>query len=244
MQTNELQLKRGGSGVAVGLGEGDAKTFPVGGYMTRWGIWDNGRDVTRRGSTLRAIADKTDRLLLWSHEAKLLPLGTARLLREDNDGCLFSGKIVMDTQMGGDVAALLKATGEPSGISYRYDCQSREVRHPDGGVGRELTEIYPISEVSICNFPMLETARLNAVGEAKTALTRAIQDRILIHWTETKMDAKSALEKSELDLYMEAMEREFERTQDPEGLGRTFEEWRHDWQDKFRKLFDDSWCLM
>ncbi len=94
--------------------------------------------------------------MLWNHDPDHL-LGVWPSLKEDSRGLNVTGKFVLETVMGSEKHALMKA-GAITGMSIGYMTIADEIQ----GNVRLLKEI-DLWEVSLCTFPANDNARVRAV---------------------------------------------------------------------------------
>ncbi|WP_282076314.1 HK97 family phage prohead protease [Epibacterium ulvae] len=135
----------------------------ISGYASRFGIVDTGGDVVMPGayaSSLkqgRATGRKVK--MLWQHDPAQ-PIGVWDDVEEDEIGLKVSGRLLTETRLGSEAAALIQA-GAIDGLSIGY----RTVKAKRGGKGaRELHQL-SLFEVSLVTFPMQEEAQIDQIKD-------------------------------------------------------------------------------
>lgn len=141
------------------------------GYAATWTV-DQGGDEIKPGAfaaSLKAIPIGRVRMLRDHDPTK--PIGVWTEAREDERGLFVKGQIVLDTALGAETLALLKA-GAIDGLSVGF----RAVRHRiDRKRGIRVLEVVDLREVSVVAFPMNPTAVVtSAKAESATARARRI----------------------------------------------------------------------
>lgn len=135
------------------------------GYASLFGQQDQGGDVVMPGaykaSLARIAAEGRTVKMLWQHDPSH-PIGVWDEVREDAKGLFVKGRLLTDVEKGKEAAALLSA-GAIDGMSIGY----RTVSASRGAKGERLLEELELWEVSIVTFPMLPTARVDAVKAAE-----------------------------------------------------------------------------
>lgn len=171
MQTDDVVIE----GKAVIL---EAKASPEGvieGYASLFGEKDTGGDVVEVGAytkSLSGLSAANRRVkMLWQHDPSQ-PIGVWDEVREDGRGLLVKGRILQEVEKGREALALVNA-GAMDGLSIGY----RTVRAERGAKGERLLKELDIWEVSLVTFPMLQTARIDAVKAAD--LTERDLERVL-----------------------------------------------------------------
>jgi uncharacterized protein len=131
------------------------------GYASLFGQQDSGGDVVVSGAfkdSLNSIAADGRRVkMLWQHDPSQ-PIGVWDEVREDERGLWVKGRILTDVAKGKEAAALL-AAGAIDGMSIGY----KTLTSSRGAKGERMLTKLEILEVSIVTFPMLQTARIDAV---------------------------------------------------------------------------------
>ena len=137
----------------------------VQGYASLFGELDNGGDVVMPGAYAKSLAalagEGRSVKMLWQHDPSQ-PIGVWDEIREDAKGLYVKGRILTEVEKGREVAALLSA-GAIDGMSIGY----RTVKAGRGAKGERLLQELELWEVSIVTFPMLPTARVDAVKAAE-----------------------------------------------------------------------------
>jgi HK97 family phage prohead protease len=138
----------------------------ISGYAAIWGKRDLFGDVVQRGAFAKSLAAHqaagTRPLMLWAHDPAR-PVGVWNEIREDDTGLHVTGMLVMDSTVGRDAHALLKAQAL-NGLSIGF----RTVRAaPSIGGGRTVQEMELI-EVSLVARPAQAAARVASVRSAPT----------------------------------------------------------------------------
>lgn len=162
-------------GKAIAL---EFKASPEGvveGYASLFGEVDQGGDAVVAGAytkSLAALASSNRRVkMLWQHDPSQ-PIGVWDEVKEDARGLWVKGRILKDVEKGREAVALLEADAiDGLSIGYRTVKANRDAK----GV-RQLQEL-DLWEVSLVTFPMLATARIDAVKAAD--LTERDFERLL-----------------------------------------------------------------
>ena len=135
------------------------------GYASLFGQIDTGGDVVMPGAYSKSLADISSSgrnvKMLWQHDPAH-PIGVWDEVREDAKGLFVKGRLLPDVEKGREAAALLSA-GAIDGMSIGY----RTVNATRGAKGERLLHELELWEVSIVTFPMLPTARVDAVKAAE-----------------------------------------------------------------------------
>lgn len=162
-------------GKAVAL---DAKASAEGiieGYASLFGERDSGGDVVVAGAYAKSLATLTGAgrrvKMLWQHDPAQ-PIGVWDDVREDDRGLLVKGRILSDVARGREALALVNA-GAIDGLSIGY----RTINATRGAKGERMLTELDIWEVSVVTFPMLQTAKIDAVKAAD--LTERDFERVL-----------------------------------------------------------------
>ena len=176
---------------------------------------DQGDDIVRPGAFKRTINNSKSRVnagkakylatMLWNHDTEhFLPIGGWYDLKEDKNGLLSKGQIVLATQLGKDVYELIKS-GVINEFSIGYDI-------PTGGAlwnselgARELKELR-LWEISPVVFAMNQEALL--VGVKKNVMTEKkdfsdrYRDQCIRDWRYSDFDnLMCALQQSVMDIF-------------------------------------------
>lgn len=162
-------------GKAIAL---ELKATPEGvieGYASLFGEKDTGNDVVAPGAfagSLAGLMAANRRVkMLWQHDPAQ-PIGVWDEVKEDARGLMVKGRILQDVEKGREALALVSA-GAMDGLSIGY----RTVRADRGAKGERVLMELDIWEVSLVTFPMLQTARIDAVKAAD--LTERDFERLL-----------------------------------------------------------------
>ncbi len=151
-------------GKAVALDLKAVSEGVIQGYASLFGEKDQGGDVVMPGAYARSLAalaaDNRRVKMLWQHDPAQ-PIGVWDEVKEDARGLLVKGRILTDVAKGREAAALL-AAGAIDGLSIGY----RTVNATRGAKGERLLNELEIWEVSVVTFPMLQSARIDAVKAA------------------------------------------------------------------------------
>ncbi|WP_138423712.1 HK97 family phage prohead protease [Maritimibacter alexandrii] len=133
----------------------------VEGYASRFNEVDAGGDVVVPGAFARSLAEKPGGVggikMLWQHDPSQ-PIGKWDEVFEDETGLFVRGRILTKIAKGAEVAEMIRE-GIIDGMSIGY----RTLRATRGENGeRQLLEL-DLWEVSMVTFPMLSSARIDAV---------------------------------------------------------------------------------
>lgn len=132
------------------------------GYAATFNNADLGRDVMLPGAfteSLRARpADKVK--MLRSHDASE-PIGIWSEIKEDQNGLLAMGRLILDTTKGRETYSLLKA-GALDALSVGYQTKSQRF-DPERKI--RLLEKVELWEISVVTFPMNPRASIAAVKQ-------------------------------------------------------------------------------
>jgi hypothetical protein len=162
-------------GKAVGFDLKAAAEGVIQGYASLFGQKDDGGDVVMPGAYAKSLsglaADSRRVKMLWQHDPAQ-PIGVWDEVKEDARGLWVKGRILTDVAKGREAAALLGA-GAIDGLSIGY----RTVNATRGTKGERLLNELEIWEVSVVTFPMLQSARIDAVKAAD--LSKKELERVL-----------------------------------------------------------------
>lgn len=146
--------------------EHDPETGKFSGYLARFGEEDSYRDIIKKGAFKRTLNEikKSGRSvpILWQHNTRE-PIGVFTSIKEDNQGLLVEGKLVLDTQRGREANALIAAgalTGMSIGFRTVKSLWDEEARI------RTLLDL-DLMEGSLVTFPAMDKARIKK-NEIKT----------------------------------------------------------------------------
>lgn len=139
-------------------------------------VSDNGfttyREQFARGAFARTIRDRMTKVkLLRSHDAQVLAVGRASLLREDAGG-LWAEMSVSRTAAGDELLELVR-DGVVDSFSVGFRPVAETVDHNSGAVTR--TEVR-LEEISAVNFPAYADASIAGVRSAPALTGAAAQD--------------------------------------------------------------------
>lgn len=175
---------------ALPLDKKAAAAGVIQGYASLFGELDTGGDVVEPGAYANSLAalsaEGRSVKMLWQHDPTQ-PIGVWDEIREDAKGLFVKGRILTEVEKGREAAALLSA-GAIDGMSIGY----RTVKAGRGAKGERLLQELELWEVSIVTFPMLQTARVDAVKAAEMSerdfermltrdagLTRSVAQRLM-----------------------------------------------------------------
>ena len=130
------------------------------GIASVFGELDSYNDVVAPGAfsaTLKARKASGVKML-WQHWTSE-PIGVWTTIQEDKKGLLVEGKLVLETQRGGEAHALLKA-GALDGLSIGF--MSKKSEMDEETYIRTLKEI-DLWEISLVTFPALSSAQVTDV---------------------------------------------------------------------------------
>lgn len=132
------------------------------GRASVYGVVDHQGDIVERGAFRRSLNERgRTRPLLWGHQPDK-PIGVVTL-SDSLDALHVQGQLVLDTQLGREAHALMKA-GAVDGLSIGYEVRDA---HPRNGV-RHLADL-DLWEVSLVTFPANTHARVDAVKDGALA---------------------------------------------------------------------------
>lgn len=134
------------------------------GYASVFGEVDLGKDVIERGAFRRSIEERgaSGIRMLFQHDPAE-PIGAWRTVREDARGLYVEGVLAPGVARAQEVHSLMK-TGALDGLSIGF----QTVRASGGGRSgiRRILEA-DLWEISIVTFPMLPSARVSDVKNAR-----------------------------------------------------------------------------
>lgn len=135
------------------------------GYASTFGNTDRMGDVIQAGAfaeTIKACNDENRYIkLCWQHDF-YTPIGTVRYMQEDQTGLLVKGRINLDTTMGKEAYALLKA-GDLDSMSIGFSIKEGRTEEKTGTYYIEKAELW---EVSIVTEPANAMAKITEVKQA------------------------------------------------------------------------------
>jgi len=159
-KNNGLQNKRTAAARLEIKAAGDDGVFE--GYGSVFDQVDSYSETVARGAFAESLKDHaaagTLPALLWQHNPAQ-PIGVYTEMREDEKGLYVKGQLTLETQMGRDAHALLKA-GALNGLSIGFMPVKWE-DNSDTNI-RKLVQI-DLWEVSLVTFPANERARVESV---------------------------------------------------------------------------------
>lgn len=129
------------------------------GYASRFGEMDQGGDVVVKGAYANSIADRAPKML-WQHDPSQ-PIGMWEQASEDDTGLYVRGRILDAVEKGREARALIEA-GAIDGMSIGYRTLDAD-RDTNGARILKQLELW---EVSLVTFPMLASARVDAIKAA------------------------------------------------------------------------------
>jgi HK97 family phage prohead protease len=134
------------------------------GYASVFGEVDLGRDVIERGAFRRSIEERGAGgiRMLYQHDPAQ-PIGAWRTIREDERGLYVEGLLAPDVARAKEVHSLMK-TGALDGLSIGFQTV-RAGKASRSGVRRILEA--DLWEISVVTFPMLPSARVSDVKNAR-----------------------------------------------------------------------------
>lgn len=149
--------------LSVSLSAG-SETDPEGtisGYGSVFGQKDQGSDIVVAGAFARSLKTLGRMpVMLFGHNPNE-PVGVWDRVEEDEKGLLVKGRLALGTQRGREAHDLVKM-GALSGLSIGY----RTIRADFKGDARLIQEV-ELWEISLVSFPMLDSARIDAVKAAE-----------------------------------------------------------------------------
>ncbi|MGB7432079.1 MAG: HK97 family phage prohead protease [Ahrensia sp.] len=157
------------------------------GYASLFGEVDLGRDAVAAGAFSKSLANqKTSAIrMLFQHNPDE-PIGHWVSLVEDAVGLRVEGQLALDVAKAREVHALLK-TGALDGLSIGF----KTVRAKTDAVSgiRTIVEA-ELWEISVVTFPMLPTARVEAVKSARLPTIREFERFLVRDAGLTRSEAK------------------------------------------------------
>lgn len=140
------------------------------GYASRFGEMDQGGDVVVKGAYAESLAGRMPKML-WQHDASM-PIGMWEQASEDETGLYVRGRILDTVEKGREARALIEA-GAIDGMSIGY----RTIDADRGADGARILKQLDLWEVSLVTFPMLASARVDAIKAAN--MTRREMEALL-----------------------------------------------------------------
>lgn len=141
------------------------------GYASRFGEMDRGGDVVVKGAYAESLAGRMPKML-WQHEPSQ-PIGIWEQASEDETGLYIRGRILDTVEKGREARALIEA-GAIDGMSIGY----RTIDADRGADGARILKRLELWEVSLVTFPMLASARVDAIKAAE--MSRREMERLLM----------------------------------------------------------------
>lgn len=141
------------------------------GYASRFGELDQGGDVVDRGAFAESIAARMPKML-WQHMS-FAPIGVWERASEDETGLYVQGRILDTIEQGREAKALIEA-GAIDGMSIGY----RTLRDERRNDGARLLKAVDLWEISLVTFPMLQSARVDAI-KANEMTKRDFEQRLM-----------------------------------------------------------------
>ena len=141
------------------------------GYASRFGEMDQGGDVVLKGAYADSLNSGRKIKMLWQHDPSQ-PIGVWDEASEDDTGLYVRGRILDTVEKGREARALIEA-GAIDGMSIGY----RTIDADRGQDGARLLKTLELWEVSLVTFPMLTSARVDAIKAAE--MTPREMERLL-----------------------------------------------------------------
>lgn len=149
------------------------------GYGSVYGIEDHGGDIVAGGAFAESLANLASKnrmpAMLFGHKAGELPVGAYQKMTEDPAGLWLDGNLAIDTQRGGDLHKLLKMKAI-SGLSIGFVTRDDSY---DRVTGIRTIKKADLWEVSLVNFPMNDSARVQTVKSIEVIETIRDAERFL-----------------------------------------------------------------
>jgi len=130
------------------------------GYASRFGEMDQSGDVVVKGAYAESLAGRMPKML-WQHDPTQ-PIGMWEQASEDETGLYVRGRILDTVEKGREARALVEA-GAIDGMSIGY----RTLDADRGTDGARILKQLELWEVSLVTFPMLASARVDAIKAAE-----------------------------------------------------------------------------
>ena len=133
------------------------------GHGSVFNVEDQGKDIVKPGAFKRSLSKQKAEgrmpSMLWAHDTHLPPIGVWKEMSEDSHGLFVRGQLFLDdNEISRQVHAAVKANAL-TGLSIGYQTVDSDINESNV---REIAEI-KLFEVSIVNFPMNESARIESV---------------------------------------------------------------------------------
>ena len=143
----------------------------VEGYASRFGEEDQGGDIVVKGAYTASLASGRKPKMLWQHDPSQ-PIGVWDEVKEDETGLYVKGRILDTVEKGREARALIEA-GAMDGMSIGYMAR----KAGKGENGARMLEQLDLWEISMVTFPMLESARVDAMKAAEMS-RREIEQKL------------------------------------------------------------------
>lgn len=136
------------------------------GVAAAFGNVDSGRDIIVKGAFGKSITKRPAAKvkMLYQHRSDQ-PIGIWTALSETSKGLMAKGRLILETNLGREVHALMKA-GAIDGLSVGFRTLKDEYDRVKGV--RRLLEL-DLHEISIVTFPANENAAVTAVKNSEAA---------------------------------------------------------------------------
>lgn len=131
------------------------------GYASRFGELDRGGDIVVKGAYAGSLSSGRKPKMLWQHDPSQ-PIGVWDEVKEDDTGLFVRGRILETVEKGREVKSLIEA-GAIDGMSIGY----RTIKADRATDGARLLKELDLWEVSMVTFPMLESAKIDAIKAAE-----------------------------------------------------------------------------
>lgn len=131
------------------------------GYASRFGELDRGGDIVVKGAYAGSLSSGRKPKMLWQHDPSQ-PIGVWDEVKEDDTGLFVRGRILETVEKGREVKSLIEA-GAIDGMSIGY----RTIKEDRATDGARLLKELDLWEVSMVTFPMLESAKIDAIKAAE-----------------------------------------------------------------------------
>ena len=143
----------------------------IAGYASRFNEPDLGGDVVQAGAFANSLDSGRKVKMLWQHDPSM-PVGVWDEMAEDSTGLMVRGRILDTVEKGREAKALIDA-GAIDGMSIGY----RTLDAGRGSEGERILKEVDLWEVSLVTFPMLQSARIDAIKAAE--MTPREMERLL-----------------------------------------------------------------
>lgn len=128
------------------------------GYGSTFNEVDLGYDVIEPGAFAKSLDERGLPKMLWGHDFMEPPIGNWTKAEEDKRGLYLEGRLNLDMQKARDVHSALK-NKSVDGLSVGFIPVEDEIAKS----GVRFIKEAQLYEVSVVNFPMNESARVDAV---------------------------------------------------------------------------------